>query len=102
MILAIPWPSAGTRWWSGPSGKSSYAGAAYIFKRDVGGSKNWGQVKKLSAGDAAAGDWFGPSVSISGNTLVIGARRKDLAAGAAYIYERKCRRGRELGGGKKS
>jgi hypothetical protein len=71
-------------------------GAAYIFQRDQGGANNWGQVKKLIANGDAAGDRFGTSVSISGNTVVVGAYREDhdtdgngtdeLNAGAAYIF----------------
>ena len=35
------------------------AGAAYLFRRDIGGADNWGEIKKLTASDAAAGDQFG-------------------------------------------
>ena len=53
--------------------KNSNAGAAYIFERNQGGAENWGQVKKLTASDAAAGDDFGSSVSINADTVVVGA-----------------------------
>ena len=46
---------------------------------------------KLTASDAQAGDFFGFSVSISGDTAIVGARLEDekgLSAGAAYIFER--------------
>ena len=71
----------------GAYGKNSDAGAAYIFERNAGGAGNWGQVKKLTAGDAATEDGFGVSVAISGDTVVVGAYRKD-SAGAAYLFER--------------
>ena len=66
----------------------SDAGAAYIFVRSGG---NWSQVTKLVASDAQAGDEFGYSVAISGDshTVIVGAWRKDTGgsgAGAAYIY----------------
>jgi len=67
------------------------AGAAYLFERDEGGPGNWGQVAKLNASDAAAGDDFGWSVSISGNTVVVGAPRADEVdtdSGAAYLFQR--------------
>ena len=66
------------------------AGAAYVFHRNEGGVGNWGEVKKLTASDAEAGDWFTWSVAISGNTAVVGAIRKavDAEAGAAYIFRR--------------
>ena len=61
----------------GASRKNSEAGAAYIFERNAGGVENWGQVKKLTAGDAAVDDSFGGSVAISGDTVVVGAYGKD-------------------------
>ncbi len=66
------------------------SGSAYVFGRNEGGSDNWGQVKKLTASDAAAGDVFGFSVSISGDTVIVGARLDDDAgneSGSAYIFE---------------
>ena len=67
------------------------AGAAYVFQRDEGGVDNWGEVKKLAASDAQAGDQFAYSVAVSGDTTVIGARSEDAAgvmAGAAYVLQR--------------
>ncbi|MCH7811779.1 MAG: FG-GAP repeat protein, partial [Chloroflexi bacterium] len=49
------------------------AGAAYVFQRDQGGAGNWGEVTKLTASDAQAGDKFGWSVAVSGDTAVVGA-----------------------------
>ena len=46
---------------------------------------------KLSASDAVANDWFGWSVSISGDYAVIGAYGNDGGAtdsGSAYVFER--------------
>ena len=63
-------------------------GAAYIFERNAGGADNWGEVKKITASDGAAGDNFGVSVSISGDVAVIGAFGDDNGKGAAYIFER--------------
>ena len=71
------------------------AGSAYIFERD--GLGNWTQAQKLTASDRAAGDWFGYSVSISGDYAIVGASYEDEdasganyqnAAGSAYIFER--------------
>ena len=72
------------------------SGSAYIFQRNEGGPDNWGEVTELTAGDAASGDSFGGSVSISGNTTIVGAIRDDDAcpsdrncnSGAAYIFRR--------------
>jgi len=73
----------------------SASGSAYVFGRDVGGADNWGQVAKLTASDAAGGDLFGISVSISGDTAIVGARGGDgpvVNSGSAYVF------GRDFGG----
>lgn len=67
------------------------SGAAYIYWRDQGGADNWGEVVKLTASDAAAGDLFGYSVAIDGDYAVVGAYSEDGAGtdcGAVYIYWR--------------
>jgi hypothetical protein len=72
-------------------GLGSNRGAAYLFARNEGGADNWGQVKKLTASDAADGDYFGRAVAISGDTLVVGAHGKDGTGsdrGAAYVFAR--------------
>ncbi|MFQ5613515.1 MAG: hypothetical protein ACE5H9_15430 [Anaerolineae bacterium] len=67
-------------------------GSAYVFERDYGGTDNWGQVKKLVAADATAFDWFGFSVAISGDTVVVGAFGDNvgnlISPGSAYVFER--------------
>lgn len=65
------------------------AGAAYVFTRDSTGA--WNDQQKLTASDAAAGDYFGQSVDIEGTTLVIGAYGDDdngTDAGSAYAFTR--------------
>jgi hypothetical protein len=72
-------------------GAGSARGAAYVYMRNSGGANNWGQLKKLTASDAENTDYFGASVAISGDTVVVGARLEDGAGsdrGAAYIYAR--------------
>ena len=67
------------------------AGAAYVFQRDQGGVENWGEVKKLTASDAQAMDWFGATVAVSGDTAVVGAYSEDgttTDAGAVYVFQR--------------
>ncbi|MBX3277331.1 MAG: FG-GAP repeat protein, partial [Acidobacteria bacterium] len=66
----------------------SLRGAAYIYERNKGGADNWGEVKKLSASDGAASEFFGWSVSISADTVVVGAYGDDSVKGSAHIYER--------------
>jgi hypothetical protein len=67
-------------------------GSAYLFSRNQGGLEAWGQVTQIFAGDGAASDAFGHSVSLSGDTALVGAYGNDIGAessqGAAYIFER--------------
>ena len=60
-------------------------GAAYVF---VGGGTSWSQQAKLTASDGAAGDEFGLSVALNGDTAVIGANGKTNSRGAAYAFGR--------------
>jgi hypothetical protein len=62
------------------------SGSAYIFRRD---SSNWIEKQKLTASDGAEDDWFGFSVSISGNYAIVGSLLDDdngVSSGSAYIY----------------
>ena len=65
------------------------AGSAYVFERDAT-TGLWNEVQKLTASDAAVEDYFGHSVSISGNVAVVGAPYDDDAgpfSGSAYVFE---------------
>ena len=72
----------------GHAGPSS--GSAYVYERNASGI--WSEAAKLTASDAAARDFFGNSVSLSGNLALIGAYREnggDLSdSGSAYMFER--------------
>jgi hypothetical protein len=70
--------------------KTNDAGAAYVFERNAGGSNNWGQVMKLTASDGTVSNYFGGSVAISGDTIVVGATSGNTNnfGGAAYVFER--------------
>ena len=59
--------------------KGSNSGSAYVFTRATAGdlASGWTQVAKLTAGDGAVDDYFGYSVSIDGDTVVIGALDDD-------------------------
>jgi len=64
-----------------------YAGSAYIFRND--GAGNWDQEDMLTADDGAADDYFGWSVSISGDTVLVGAygnHGNDEYSGSVYIF----------------
>ncbi|MFG0256669.1 MAG: hypothetical protein ACF8GE_02080 [Phycisphaerales bacterium JB043] len=64
------------------------AGSAYVFTRS---GANWNDEDKLTASDLEANDSLGESVSISGNTVVVGAPSEDnggqsTGIGAMYVY----------------
>ncbi|MGB7760052.1 MAG: hypothetical protein WBL61_09495 [Bryobacteraceae bacterium] len=69
----------------GAWGKDARAGAAYVFVRSGG---VWGQQQELTASDGVANDYFGQSVSVSGDTALIAAYGKISAKGAAYVFVR--------------
>jgi len=67
-------------------GGSTAEGAAYVFRFD---GETWSQEAKLTASDAAPGDNFGLSVSVSGNIALVGSPFHDAGAsdsGAAYAF----------------
>ncbi len=79
---------------------STNSGAAYVLVRSAG---VWTQQAYLKASNTGADDRFGESVSISGDTIVVGARNESSAAtgvngtqadenafqsGAAYVFVR--------------
>jgi hypothetical protein len=73
-------------------GGNNDQGTAYVFYRDLGGVNAWGQAAKLTAADGAAYDFFGTSVSVIGDTAVVGVPGADVGSnenqGAAYILYR--------------
>ncbi|MFN0010963.1 MAG: FG-GAP repeat protein [Phycisphaerales bacterium] len=79
---------------------ASDSGAAYVFVSSAG---IWAQQAYLKASNTGTGDFFGYSVAISGDTVVVGARGEDSSAtgvngnqadnsasasGAAYAFVR--------------
>ena len=74
------------------------SGSAYVFTRDDQG--NWDAGVELTADDGKPGDSFGVSVTVDGDTAVVGAYQHDpvapdsnpnspsylLDAGAAYVF----------------
>jgi len=76
-------------------GTSMHEGAAYIYEKPGGGWMTTSTyTAKLTASDGAQEDYFGQSVSISGDgsTALVGAHGVDdgtsTSVGAAYIYEK--------------
>jgi len=67
-------------------------GSAYVFERRDGALR---EVARLRAGDGAAGDEFGLTVSVSGETIAVGARLADNIgpdSGSVYVFERRAGR----------
>lgn len=68
------------------------SGAAYIYYSNQGGQDNWGQQATLSASDATFAQWFGRSVAIDGNYVIVGTNKDKpgglFSAGSAYIFHR--------------
>jgi hypothetical protein len=62
----------------------SNAGAVFVYQYV---NDDWVEVDELNASDAGNFGLFGGSVSLDGNTAVIGARGDDGQKGAAYVFE---------------
>lgn len=71
------------------TGANADQGSAYVFRRTRG---TWTEQAKLTASDGAAGDLFGRSVTISGDTVVVGAQYDEVDSnfhqGSAYVFTR--------------
>ena len=67
----------------GARGDEDKTGAAYVFTKVAG---VWSQAAKLTASGGGAFDYFGHSVAVDGETIVIGARGHSSNPGAAYVF----------------
>jgi len=63
-------------------------GAAYVYEKPIGGWADMTEVARLTASDFAAGDSLGNSVSISGDTILVGAYGDENFRGSAYIFKK--------------
>ncbi len=73
----------------GDDDRGMFAGSAYIFSDD--GSGTWSQAAKLIANNGMENDYFGSSVAIDGDTVVVGALNHDGKAfdsGSAYLFRK--------------
>ena len=80
MVIGAPYEST----------TESNSGASYVFKRD-NGLNTWSQVQKLKAITPGSSDYFGHSVAIDGDFMVIGAYYESTTennSGAAYVFKR--------------
>ena len=73
---------------TGDDHAGSNSGSAYVFATTDGGA-TWSETAKLVASDTAGGDYFGNSVSISGDVVVVGAyfdTDGGYDSGSAYVF----------------
>ena len=66
----------------------TFSGSAYVFTRS---GSNWSSQGKLVASDGAPNDFFGESVSISGDSVIVGSRQDRISNqlhGSAYVFTR--------------
>jgi hypothetical protein len=87
---------------STPNELSGTAGAAYVFTRIAGAWSQQAYLKPAAVGTDQLGDFFGWSIALSGDTLVVGAIKEASSttginstpnesavdAGAAYVFTR--------------
>ncbi|MCI0485275.1 MAG: Ig-like domain-containing protein [Blastocatellia bacterium] len=70
-------------------GENEDQGSAYVFVRN---GTTWTQQAKLVANDGSEDDAFGDSVSVSGNTVVVGSSFDivggNIEQGSAYVFVR--------------
>lgn len=68
--------------------QAAFVGEAYVFVRPASGWTNMTENAKLTPSDGAVADLFGNSVSLSGNTALIGSQAHPSGQqyGAAYVY----------------
>ena len=66
----------------------SLAGAVYVYSKPSGGWTDTTQTAKLTTSDANSNDFFGYSVSISGDNIVAGAYNDvdSIHSGSAYVF----------------
>jgi hypothetical protein len=71
-------------------GGNSHQGAAYVFTEPASGWASMTQTAKLTSLNGAAGDAFGCSVAIRGNTILVGADQSTIGGnalqGVAYVF----------------
>jgi len=77
--------------WDKAVGLNSIQGVAYVFVRS---GTMWSQQAELTASDGVANDWFGWSVAVAGNTVVVASPCHKSSSGcpiqpgpgAAYVF----------------
>lgn len=66
------------------------SGSSYVFERDDS-TGYWNETVKFTASDEASEDYFGHSVSVSGNVAIVSAHYDDdkgFSSGSVYAFDR--------------
>lgn len=63
----------------------AFSGSIYIYERD---GDSWSQSGKIISDDGRLFDYFGNSVAISGDDIIVGSPGDDVSSGAAFIIHR--------------
>ena len=78
-------------------GTNADQGSAYVFVKPGGGWASATETAKLTASDGAGTDRLGPSVAVSGDTVVVGAYFDDVGTngnqGSAYVLSSRAAAG---------
>jgi len=67
------------------------AGVAYLFERDQGGPRAWGEVTRLTPPIPSFQGGFGLSIAVAGDTLLVGSPHTDgdlAGSGVAHVFQR--------------
>lgn len=68
------------------------SGSVYVYEKPLAGWVNASETAKLSASDGVANDYFGSTLDVDGEVVVVGVKDHDpfaiSNAGAAYIFEK--------------
>jgi hypothetical protein len=67
------------------AGGGGYTPSAYVFRYSAG---TWTQEAMLEPDVGTLAFWFGCSVAVSGDVVVVGAYGEDSFAGSAYVFRR--------------
>lgn len=60
-------------------------GSVHVFRNN---GEGWAQESQFAGFDTLPADYFGCSLDIDGNTMIVGARDRDGFRGAAYLFHR--------------
>lgn len=70
---------------SGESFPAANTGVVYVFKRS---GQKFSKIAELTASDGATNDYFGISVDIYNNIIVVGAYGDNSSTGSVYVFEK--------------